>query len=988
MGNAKAHRNGARPVESSGNREPEADVSTHPFEVEAAPDAADNSTAYYEHFEILRREDGSLWSLGAGAMGQTFKALDTRLRCTVALKVIQPDLVGRTAATHERFLREARTAASVHHPNIARVFHLGALPGGQAFYAMEFVDGITLAESVSRQGPLPILLALEITLQITRALTAAAEADLIHRDIKPANLMLTRAGIAACEVWSDHELRGSVRTSPDDAPPLVKVIDFGLARTSKQGANGPLTLNGEFVGTPQYASPEQLGEDTAVIDARSDIFSLGCTLWFLLVGNAPFGGSSLEEIEWAKSRPLPVKVLRAAVIPEPVVKLLRTMLAREVDRRPQTPGALARVIMQCRDELLANSELLRRAAFGLPKDNPTPTGVPAWRQVASWSGLAVVIVLGVAGMIRSVTVRPVRSETPSPRSAVGSADQRPKAPDAPERSVAVLPFASLSSEQGNAFFTVGVQDLILTRLAKLASLKVISGASMPTSRSQPGNVAETARQLGVAYLLEGSVQKAGNTVRVNIQLVHAATAEHVWAESYDRALDNLFSVESEVAQAVADRLHAQLSGREQQALTVQPTRNPQAYDLYLHGLAFMLRPYTRLEDSAEAVKSFQEAVRLDPDFALAWAWLGRAGAFTYLRQYHDPRSTMPDLARAAARRALDLQPDLGEAVLAQGYVLYYCDRDYPGAAACFEQAHHLLPNDSKALEAHGAVSRRQGHWRQALQDLSQALTLDPHDASLVLNIAETYADLRLFDDALKYYGLGHDLAPDNDDAWFQAADIHQARGDLPAAAALLARTRPAPGEESNEKQLEQWLYERHYDLGINALKRTLAQGDLDPKDRTRAQAHLAWFEEYAGDTEATRQIWTEVRTVLEPGYREDTRDTLRFAWLAFARAALGDRAGAVALARNLCRNVAAGGNLIEAPGVEEILARVLVRTGQLDEAAAILESLLTKPYIGMLNASHPVTRASLRLDPQWDPLRKEERFSKLFSGPEVPTLYQ
>ncbi len=988
MESAKAHQKNAVPVGSSGNGMPEADASTHALDTGAVLGSTHRSTTLYEHFEILRREDGSLWSLGAGAMGQTFKALDTRLRCTVALKVIQPGLLGRSAATHERFLREARTAASVHHPNIARVFHLGTLTDGQAFYAMEFVDGMTVAEWVGRYGPLPILLALEMTLQVTRALIAAAESDLIHRDIKPANLMLTRAGLAACETWSDRDL-----ADPEHAvhsasgPPLVKVIDFGLARTSKQGLNGPLTLEGDFVGTPQFASPEQFGQDTETIDSRSDIFSLGCTLWFLLVGCAPFGGSSFEEVQRAKGRALPVKTLRAAAVPPPVVELLKAMLARDANKRPQTPTSLAKAIVQCRRELLANSELLHNAALGLRGSRLMPGSVPAWRRVSSWTVLATVILLSVSGMIWGTSSHPKEQNPTQTGLAATKADPIPAAPTAPEQSVAVLPFTNLSDDRGNAYFTEGVQESILTRLAKLASLKVTSGSSTQLFKAQPTNLAEIGRQLGVTYFLQGSVQKAGNAVRVNVQLVRAATAEHVWAENYDRAVDNLFSVESEVAQTVADRLHAQLSGREQRALSTQPTRNPQAYDHYLRGLAFMLRPYTRLDDSAEAVKSFQEAVRLDPDFALAWAWLGRAAAFTYLRQYYDPHSVMPDIARTAARRALELQPDLGEAVLAQGYVLYYCDRDYSKAAGRFEQAHRLLPNDSKPLEAHGLVSRRQGYWKQSLKDLAQALTLDPHDANLVFEIAEGYADLRMFDDALKFYSLGHDFAPDGNEAWFQMADIQQARGDLPAAATLLARTHPMPNEEPNEKQLEQWLYERRFDAGIAALKQVLAQTNLDPEDRTRAQAHLAWFEEYAGDAVAARQGWAEVRAALQPTYREDTRDTLHFAWLAFARAALGDRDGAMSLARNLYTNAAAGGNLIEAPGVEEILARVLVRTGQLDEAAAIVESLLTKPYIGMLNASHPLTRASLRLDPQWDPLRKEKRFGKLFSGPEISSIF-
>ena len=946
-------------------------------------------TTLYEHFEVLRREDGSLWSLGAGAMGQTFKALDTRLRCAVALKVIQPEILGRGAATHERFLREARTAASVHHPNIARVFHLGTLTDGQAFYAMEFIEGMTVAEWVGRNGPVPILLALEITLQVTRALVAAAEADLVHRDIKPANLMLTRAGVAGCEAWSDRDLADLEHAVYSaSSPPLVKVIDFGLARTSKRGLNGPLTLEGDFVGTPQFASPEQFGQDTDTIDSRSDIFSLGCTLWFLLLGQAPFGGASFEAIQRAKSDALPVKTLRAAAIPPPVIDLLKTMLARDANKRPQSPASLAKAIVQCRRELLAESELLNRAALGLRDSLFIRRDIPPTRRLISWMVLTMVVLLSVGGLFWSASSRFQASKSPPKAGVIGRVDSDAIAAAAPEQSVAVLPFTNLSDDRTNAYFTEGLQDSILTRLAKLASLKVTSGSSTRPYQAKPVDAAEIARQLGVSYLLQGSVQKAGNTVRVNVQLIRAATAEHVWADSYDRPLDNMFTVESEVAQAVAVRLHAKLSGEDRLALSVKPTQNPEAYDAYLRGLAFILRPYTTQVDSEEAVRAFQEAVRLDPDFALGWAWLARAASFTYLRQYYDPKSPMPVVAREASLRATALQPDSSETALAQGYVLYYCERNYEGAAASFGRAHRLSPNDSKALEAHASVSRRLGHWRQALDDFAQALVLNPRDPSLILSIAETHADLRRFDDALKYYALAHDVVPDNNEVWYQAADIHLARGDLPGAAASLRKAHPDPSDGPPEKQLEAWLYERHFDAGIAALRAYLALPNLPADDHIWAQGRLAWFEDFAGDTAAARRDWTEVRAALEPAFREDTRDTLRFAWLAFARVALGERTGAVTLARTLHRNVAEGGNLIEAPGVEEILARVLVRTGQLDEAASILGSLLSKPYIGMLNASHPLTRASLRLDPEWDPLRKNRRFAKLFDGPELPTVFE
>ena len=251
-----------------------------------------------------------------------------------------------------RFLREARLAASIHHPNVARVFHLGELAGGLCFYAMEFVEGETLAERVRRAGPLPVLAALEITLQVTRALAAAARLDLIHRDIKPANLMLTTAGAAACDAPTHLRLAGAGDSDSSDHPALVKVIDFGLARSVTPPDGESLTVAGDFVGTPAFASPEQVSEDDEPVDGRSDIFSLGATLWFLLTGQQPFAGRTFEETQRLLQRARPIKQLRAAAVPEPMVSLIKAMLAVDPDQRPQTPSALAEMLVRCRRELL------------------------------------------------------------------------------------------------------------------------------------------------------------------------------------------------------------------------------------------------------------------------------------------------------------------------------------------------------------------------------------------------------------------------------------------------------------------------------------------------------------------------------------------------------------------------------------------------------------------------------------------------------------
>src|SRR5437899_916140 len=286
----------------------------------------------------------------------------------------------------------------------------------------------------------------------------------------------------------------------------------------------------------------------------------------------------------------------------------------------------------------------------------------------------------------------------------------PQTPTVAEKSIAVLPFENLSRDADNAYFAEGVQDEILTRLSKIADLKVISRTSTQHYKSAPANLREIGRQLGVANVVEGSVQKSGDTVRVNVQLIKAANDSHIWAESFDRKFTDIFSVESEVAKAVADQLRAKLTGAEEQVITAKPTDNPDAYDAYLRGLAYNVNTIYTPVNALGAQKYLREAVRLDPKFALAWALLSIADSRGYLVGNLQPTVALREEARQAAETAFTLQPDLGEAILAKGYYHYACLKDYDAALRYFEQAHQLLPNSSWIAEWLAYVARREGQW--------------------------------------------------------------------------------------------------------------------------------------------------------------------------------------------------------------------------------------------------------------------------------------
>jgi TolB-like protein/Tfp pilus assembly protein PilF len=379
----------------------------------------------------------------------------------------------------------------------------------------------------------------------------------------------------------------------------------------------------------------------------------------------------------------------------------------------------------------------------------------------------------------------------------------------PEKSIAVLPFENLSEEKANAYFADGIQDEILTRLSKIADLKVISRTSTQRYKSAPENLPEIAKQLGVAHILEGRVQKSGDAVRVNVQLIKAANESHVWADTFDRKLTDIFSVESEVAQAVADQLRAKLTGDEERVIAAKPTDNSQAYDAYLRGLAYSLKTEFTPATSLSAQKYLREAVRLDPKFALSWALLSYVDAVGYISATLQPTLALREEARQAAETALTLQPNLGEALLAKGHYHYACLKDYDTAVHYFEQARQFLPNSSRIPELMAFVTRRLGQWDRSESYFNETERLDPRNGTLLAQHAISYMILRRFPEALRKLDQVLNIAPDDVDTLATKAAIAQAEGDLPRAAALLAPLHPnADLMQALETQVYQAILER------------------------------------------------------------------------------------------------------------------------------------------------------------------------------------
>ena len=504
------------------------------------------------------------------------------------------------------------------------------------------------------------------------------------------------------------------------------------------------------------------------------------------------------------------------------------------------------------------------------------------------------------------------------------------APVIPEKSIAVLPFENRSEEKANAYFADGIQDEILTRLSKIADLKVISRTSTQHYKSTPENLADIARQLGVANILEGSVQKSGDSVRVNVQLVKAATDSHLWADTFDRRLTDIFSVESEVAKAIADQLRVHLTGQEKQVLEAKPTNDPEAYDAYLRGLAYTLKPATTVANSLGAQKHLREAVALDSTFALCWALLSYVDSFSYLSFPVEPTTALREEARQAAETALTLQPDLGEAVLAEGYYYYAFLKDYDTAVSYFEQARPLLPNSSKIPEALAYVARRRGQWDRSDAYFNEAERLDPRNVNLLTQHALLDIERRNFSLALRKLDYILDITPGDVDTLAYKAAVAQAEGDLPRASAMLDGLRPtADQSEALETQVYQAILKRQPAPMIRRLTEILASPDPSfGYINGELRFWLGWAQEVAGDKAAAQQSWRQARSELESFLNEQPDNISIIADLTWTNLGLGDKAAALALLERAMVAIPIEKDALFGPISIEILARVAARTGR------------------------------------------------------------
>jgi len=875
---------------------------------EVAPEllAGDPETLIGQHLGCYRVDAVA----GIGGMGVVYLAWDERLGRKVALKLLPESMVANEADL-ERLKNEARTASALNHPNIVTIHDIGEVDSTH-FVATEFIEGTTLRERMTK-SPIPPNEAVDIAAQVASALCVAHRAGIVHRDIKPENIMLRPDG-------------------------YVKVLDFGIAKLMQQETLGMTTLLGAqlptqqsmMLGTTRYMSPEQAMAQQ--VDARSDLWSLGVVLYEMLAGHAPFEGNTAADVMAAifDRDPQPLKH-RVPIVPPALQRVVDRSLRKDPAERYQTA-----------EEMLSELRAIKEKTDGIAARN------------ARWIGVAtiaaIVVSLSLFYALRGGRTSPAR------------------APAVTDKSIAVLPLQNLSEDKENAFFADGVQDELLSNLSKIKDLKVISRTSVMQYKSgTKRNLKEIAQQLGVGNVVEGSVRRSGDHVRVSVQLIDARTDRHLWGENYDRSLADSLSLQGELATDIADAVGATLSPQEKARVQAKPTNNPAAYDAYLRARAIPVGWGFNAEgDVNAAIRLYQQAVRLDPNFTLAWAYLSIAQIQSIWKGVD-----LTPARRAAAKDSLDhalaLDPNLPEVHLARGY-------QEPGTRALeeFRQAEKGLPNGADVIEAIARRQRFLGHWDEAVAELQRAIELDPRDARASNNLALTYCAMRRFPEALATLDRVLAWDPTNARALLTKADAFMATGNLQAAEPLYANP-----ELPADRRATCAVLQRNYSAAIEILSKDLA---VERQQRDQAEIlGLAFSQQLAGDLSEARATYEksveDFRRQVEKAASNSYVEAFTHALLGEAHAGLGDAASAIEEGQKAMALVPSSKNPEFGPDLEGEMARIYAQLGDADHAIPMLKRLLRTSYGG----ATWLTPATLRLDPFWDPIRNDPRFQELLA---------
>lgn len=881
----------------------------------SAPDSLGLSGRVISHFQI--REP-----IGAGGMGVVYRADDTSLLRAVALKFLLP-AYSVDAGAKARFLREAHSAAALDHPNLCNVYEIGTSDNGHLFLAMALYDGETLKARLAREGQLPLSEALEIGRQVTEGLVCAHAAGIVHRDLKPGNVMLLPDG-------------------------MVKILDFGLAKVRDQS----ISEAGARFGTVSYMSPEQIrGEKT---DARSDLWSLGAVLYEMLTGRKAFGAEQDIAVAHAilHDEPVPPSNHRRDLplaFEELVLRLLGKNPADRYGEASEILSELARVQTESEGFGHALRRRLRRASHALSHNRRR--------------ALAVVTLLAVVAGVYAATER--RSAT---------------APATPARTtIAVLPFHNLGAADSNAYLANGLQDEILTQLLKVPALRVI-GRNSVMSYTGPNTppVRQIARELGAGALVEGSVQVVGSRVRVNVQLTDPFAEQPLWVERYDRTLDDVFAIQNDIAAEIVATVGAAVTGRERTAMVKVPTEKAQAYLFYMRAKDYERRTGRLKENFEAAIRLYEQALALDPNFALARAALSVDHGQMYWMRY-DMTPERLKKQRSEAERALQIAPDLAEAHLAMA-IVHNVGPETDVRAGLREARIGLraAPNDVRLLKSLAASHRRLGEWEEYDKAFAKAVEADPRDIDFLRDYgAETHARMGRLADAIRWYDRAKSLLPPQDTMGFTMAKAWTYvtwKGHLDSVRAVLN------SKEGLALRKKRWAYpyfalqyfERRPDGALRALKgapNRVFEGTLsfEPVSLWVARCHLM-----RGDTAVARASFDSALVTIDSAIAKWPEDWPIHQARGHALAGLGRREEALAEIRAMRESFIYRKDAFLRHYIGIGMARVFAELGDANSTVDELERVMSQPRNGF-------TVHRLRLEPAWDRVRDHPRFRALLT---------
>ncbi len=857
-----------------------------------------------------------LEQIGRGGQGVVFRARQKSLNRIVALKVIG---LGQwaTKAHLRRFRLEAEAAARLEHPGIVPIHEVGERDGS-CYFSMKFVEGGQLDE-VARREPMPIRRAVELIAKVARTLHYAHEHGILHRDIKPGNILL--------------DIKGE--------PHLT---DFGLARLVESESSVTHTL--DVLGTPSYMAPEQAIGNNAAVSSVTDVYGLGAVLYQLLTGQPPFaGGTTYETIKLL----LDTEPRQPRLLNPKIDRDLSTICLKCLEKDPQRRYSSALALAEDLERWLRHEPIhaRRTGIFARGKKwvqrNPTSALLAA----------AVVALAAAAGWIvwKSELIR------------------QPLA-----TGIAVLPFENLGAEKENSVFADGVQDDILTKLAKIGELKVISRTSVMEYRGRR-NVRQIGIALRVSHVLEGSARRSGDRVHLNAQLIDTRTDTHVWAEEYDRDLNDLFAIQSEIAQKVAERLHAKLSASEKASVEERPTQDLVAYDFYVRAVSMIYNAQVPFIETnlPEAVELLNKAVARDPNFFLAYCQLAFA---------HDLIGDTPArlaLAKSAIDSAFRLRPDSGEAHLALAWHLFWGYSDYDRARAELALAQQSLPNNPRVYELAGSMDRSQRRWVDATHNLERACELDPRNLPYLINLGSTYLWLHDYDQHARVMDRIIALHPERRPGRiFRASvEVYRRADTGPWRAAIEKILTNEPGSEKDPfvagQRYTLALYDRDWDAAVRAAAVLSQKNSLEwSLPQLGRDFWVGVVARLKGNETFARAAFMRARAQQEEEIRGHPDRIVLLSELGLIDAGLGRKEEALNEGRRAMELAPGVKDSFTEPYVKMCFATICTWTGERELALGQLEAFTKTP------GYH--TYGNLRLSPMWDPLRGDPRFEKIVAS--------